>query len=347
MSLRDFITALPKVELNLQLTGALRKDSLLLIANQNGIPGQMDNFARWVELLDDPDPERLDEIAAVAGGWIMYPEDLALVVYDIGVALSKQNVRYAEISVVPSDFVGSARMNFNSFLDALNDGRDRALRAWNVNLAWILCIPRENPRVGDDVARWATGSAARQGNVVAMGLIGPENAQPVGQFKRAFDTAHKKDLFTVASAGSSLGAAGIRDAINELQPGRLVNAWPIIDDEDLLKQVVDGQTPALVSVTGALRSGPLKKAADFPLKRLLESNAQIALSCDKPSLYGSTLIDEYILAREDCGIHADELIQLARRAIELSRLDADAKANMLRDFDFEAQSARANLPEDD
>ncbi|MCY3833185.1 MAG: hypothetical protein OXG85_09215 [Chloroflexi bacterium] len=347
MTLRDFITALPKVELNLQLTGALRKDSLLLIANQNGIPGQMDDFARWVDMLDEPEPDRLDEIAAVAGAWVMYPEDLALVVYDIGVAISKQNVRYAEVAVVPSDFVGSGRMNFDAFLDALNDGRDRAQRAWNVNMAWILCIPRDNPRVGDDVARWTTGSAARQGNVIAMGLVGPEDAQPVGQFKRAFDTARKKDLFTAVCVGSSPSAAGIRETIDELQPSRLVDAWRILDDEALLNQVVEAQTQMVVSVTQAQNSGLVKNAADFPLKPLLEKGLPVALSCDKPSLYCSTLVDEYILAREECGIHADELIQLARRAIEVSRMDADAKASMLRDFDFEAQSARATLLQGD
>lgn len=347
MTLRDFITALPKVELNLQLTGALRKDSLLLIANQNGIPGQMDDFARWVDMMDDPEPDRLDEIAAVAGAWVMYPEDLALVVYDIGVALSKQNVKYAEVSVVPSDFVGSARMNFDSFIDALNDGRDRARRAWNVDMAWILCIPRDNPRVGDDVGRWATGSAARQGNVVAMGLVGPEDAQPVGQFKRAFDTALKKDLYTAVCAGGSLGAAGIREAIKELQPSRLVSAARILDDQALLDQVVEARTPIVVSAMQAQSSGLVANAADFPLKSLMDKGLQVALSCDKPSLYGSTLVDEYVMAREERGIQADELIQLARRAIEISLMDADAKASMLRDFDFEAQSARATLLQDD
>jgi aminodeoxyfutalosine deaminase len=343
MTLRDFITALPKVELNLQLTGALRKESLQLIANQNGIPAQMDDFAQWLEMLEQPDPARLDEIAGVAGSWVMYPEDIALVVYDIGVALSKQNVRYAEISVVPSDFIGSARMNFDTFINALNDGRDRALRAWNVDMSWILCIPRENPRAGDDVARWATGTAARQGNVVALGLVGNEDAQPVGQFRRAFGTAQKKGLFTVASAGSSLGADGIREAVTELQPSRLVNSWLIVDDETLLKGVVDGSTPIAVSMSRALKSSLAENAADLPLKHLLESNAQIVLSCDKPSLYKNSLVDEYVMARDDCGISVDQLVDLARRAIPLSFMDADRKESMLRNFDFEAESARTRF----
>ena len=343
MSFRDFITALPKVELNLQLTGALRRESLLLIANQNGIPSQLDDFDQWVELLRNPDPMRIDEIARVAGGWVMYPEDIALAVYDIGVALAKQNVRYAEVAIAPSDFIGSAKMNFDTFIDALNDGRDRSLRAWNVDMSWILSIPRDNPRAGDDVARWATGSAGRRGNVVAIGLAGPEDAQPLGQFHRAFATAHKKELPAMASVGDGSGPKEIREVFDELQPGRLLNVWRLAEEETLLNQVVEAGVPLVNSMTRALKTGQIKKAADIPAARLQESDAQLVLSCDNPSLYGSSLVDEYVLAREDCGLSANSLIQIARRSIELSYLEAERKASMLRDFDFLANSPQARF----
>lgn len=343
MTFRDFITALPKVELNLQLTGALRKESLLMIANQNGLPSQMDDFDRWVKLLDKPDPTRIDEMASVFGSWIMYPEDLTLAIYDIGVALSKQNVRYAEIAVAPSKFVGSAQMNFDAFLDALNDGRDRALRAWDVDMSWILCVPRDNPRAADDVARWVSGRAARQGNVVAFGLSGREDIQPVGQFRRAFATARKKDLYTVVEAGENLGASGIGEAMDELQPRRLSNSWRIAEDEAALNQVVDSGVPVVMSITRSLATGQMKKAQDAPLPRLLDSKVDVLLSCDHPSLYPNTLIDEYVIAHDECRIATDTVIQLARRSIELSRMAAEKKESMLRSFDFELKAARAQF----
>ena len=347
MSFRDFISALPKVELNLQLTGALRKESLLLIASQNGIPAQMEDFDHWVEMLDKPDPARIDEIARVAGGWVMYPEDVALVVYDVGVALSKAKVQYAEVAVAPSDFIGSAKMNFDTFIDALNDGRDRALRAWNVDMAWIFSIPRDNPRAGDDVARWASGAAGRRGNVVALGLAGSDEAQPVGQFKRAFTTAHKKELVTVASPGDNAGASGIREVLDELQPQRLINAWGIADDESLLDQVVEARIPLVNSMTRALKRSQVKKANELPLTRQLERDAPLVLSCDSPSLYQSSLVDEYVLAREECGLPAASVIQMARRSIELSFLDEERKESILRDFDFQASSAQGRFLDQD
>lgn len=343
MTFRNFIEALPKVDLNLHMAGALRKESLLLIANQNGIPNQSDDFERWAELLDNPDPARIDEMASVFGSWIIYPEDVALVVYDIGVALFKQNVRYAEVAVAPSNYVGSAQMNFDTFLNALNDGRDRALRAWNVDMSWVLCVPRDNPRASDDVARWASSSAARNGNVVAFGLSGAEALQPVGQFRRAFATASKKNLYTVVDAGESLGAGGIGEALAELQPSRLVNSWRVAEDESVLSQVADSGIPLVVSIARSLATGQMKAAPHAHLPQLLESKVDLVLSCDQPSLYQRTLIDEYVMAHEECGIATDTLVQLARRAIELSRMDAERKENILRNFDFELKTARARF----
>ncbi len=344
MTIREFFAALPKVDLNLQLTGAFRKESLLMIANQNAIPAASEDFEQWLALLDAPEYERLDEIARAAGSWLMYPEDFALAVYDIGVALSKQNVRYAEIALAPSDFIGSANMNFETLLDALNDGRDRALRGWGVDMAWLLCIPRDKPRAGDDVARWATGARGRAGNVVALGLTGQEDAQPIGQFHRAFATAQKKALPTsILYAGSGLGRAGVRAALEALQPDRLADPWGIAEDETLLSQLQEAGIPLLLSLQRALRLGLIKQARDFPLKRLRDSGVQVLLASGMPALYQSSLVDDYVLAHEACGLSVDDLVSMARRAIELAYLDEERKDALLREFDFEAAAARSKL----
>ena len=343
MSVREFFAAIPKVDLNLQLTGALRMESLVMIARQNGIPNESEDYEEWLGLLDAPDFARIDEIARVAGSWIRYPEDIALVVYDMGVALSKQNVRYAEICITPSDFIGSTNMNVDVFIEALNDGRDRALRAWKVDMSWIMCIPRDNPRVGDDVARWATGASARRGNVVALGLTGQEDAQPLGQFKRAFATAQKKDIFTVANAGSSLGASGIEEALSEIHPHRLTDAWGNESDASTLDLLAASGIPVVVSLTRALRLGIVKQPANYPLKQLMDNGVQVSLSAGMPTLYQSSLIDEYVMAHEDCGIEIDQLIGMARRSIELSFMSAEGKQAMLHNFDIEVKAARALL----
>lgn len=342
MTVREFIAAIPKVELNLQLTGAFNLESLLMIARQNGVPREFEHFEDWLDLLDRPDYTRLDEIARVAGSWVRYPEDIARVVYDVGVVLSKQNVRYAELVVAPSDFMDVHRMGIEVFIDALNDGRDRARRGWNVDMSWIFCIPRDNPRVGDDVARWATGATARRGNVVALGLLGQEDAQPVGQFRRAFATARKKDIFTTAHVGS-LGAESIAAALEELNPHRLTDSWGIHEDEAALAALAEAGLPVVVSISRALRLGLIGQASDYPLRQLFDSGLPIILSSGMPALYQTSMIDEYMMAHDACGLEIDAIIELAKRSIAFSYMDEELKKGMLADFEQQVIKARSTL----
>ena len=339
MSLREFMLALPKVELNLQLTGALNLDSLLMIARQNGVPAEQNDFDEWVERLQKPDYARLDETARMAGSWVKYREDITRVVYDVGVLLSKQNLRYAEILLSPSDFLADRAMNIEAFIDALNDGRDRAQRGWNVEMTWIFCIPRDKPRAGDDVARWATGATARRGHVAALGLLGREDAQPVGQFRRAFVTARKKDIYSMAQVGSE----GIGSVMEELNPHRLTDCWGLLEDEAGLAAAVAAEVPVVVSISRALRLGQIKKAADYPLRQLFDSGLQIVLSSDAPQLYQADLVDEYLMAHQDCGLGIDEIVELAERSIALSFMDAERKAQMLAGFSEAVMEARQLL----
>jgi len=207
-------------------------------------------------------------------------------------------------------------------------------------MSWIFCIPRDNPRSGDDVARWATGATARKGNVVALGLIGQEDAQPVGQFRRAFNTARKKEIFTVAHAGSTIGMEGIVPALEELEPNRLTDSWGLHEDEAILKWIVDAEIPVVVSLTRALKLGLIDKVSDYPLQQLYDSDLKIMLSSGMPSLYQTNLNEEYIKAHEDCGFDVDEIVDIAKRSIQYSFMDEDAKVDLLAKFDEEVEMAR-------
>ena len=131
MSIENFVQAMPKVALHTQLEGALDKKRLLLIAEQNEIADELKHFDEWVALLDNPDYERLPELITTVSKWLQHPEDLTHVTYELGVNLAKQKVRYAEVHVNPIQFTEN-NWAFEEFMDALNDGRDRAERGWGV-----------------------------------------------------------------------------------------------------------------------------------------------------------------------------------------------------------------------
>jgi aminodeoxyfutalosine deaminase len=332
MSIEGFIQAIPKAELNVRLEGAIRKDTLLSIAEQNDISESDKRFNEWATLLDKPDYKRLNEIIHTVNGWLLYPEDLTRVVYDVGVALARQNIKYAEVCVTPSLHMLPG-MSFEQFLDALNDGRDRAQRGWGIQLRWVFMVARDEPRRADETMRWTSSAAGKRSGVVAFGVGAHHDPQPVGQFERAFIAAQKKDLPRVTQSTESEGPEGILSLLDHLVPSRMIDAWGAADAPDVLKQLAENEIPLAVSVARALCLDWVPSYAQYPLRQLYDEDVKLVISADMPELFKSTLTDEYLAVMEHAAFSLEELEELALNAVRYSFLPDEEKAALLADFE--------------
>jgi adenosine deaminase len=331
MSVASYIQAMPKVELSLSLEGAMQRNSLLRIAEANEIPETLKHYSEWVSLLDKPDYKRLGDITRMATSWLQIADDLSRVVYDVGVSLSKSNVRYAEIAVNPFFYDGIG-LSIDDFLAAINDGRGRARRAWGVEIYWLLTVPREEPRRADDYARTATAPTAVKNGIVGLGLSGREDSQPVGQFERAFHTAEKKGVPRVVRAGGFLGAGGVLAAIETLFPNRVIDARGVHESPEAMALLEERQISVGIGLTRALRQGWVDNLSEYPLRQLYDEGIVLFLGTDMPSLYHTSLVDEYTKAIEECGLSLDELDELALNAVRVSFMPEEDKAAMMEQF---------------
>ena len=341
MSLEAFVHAMPKAELHVHLEGAMHKERLLLIAEQNEVASDFKRFGDWVQLLDDPDFSRLDEIESVTCQWLQHADDLAHVTYELGVSLAKQNVRYAEVFVNPAHFTEHG-WTFEDMLKALNDGRDRAERGWNVQIRWVLSIGRDQPRYADEMVRQASLAAGQMNGIVGIDLHGPENAQPVGQFERAFRTAAQKDIISSVHVGEQLGVEGIIESLDVLEPNYLIDGWGVAESSEVSERLAEGNMPLIISQAQALKQGWITEYAAYPLRKLYDAGVPIVLSTDRPAYYGNSLNDEYLIAIEQGGLSLEEMEEIALNAVRASRMSAEGRDVMLNEF----QQAYAQLREE-
>ena len=332
MSLETYIQAMPKAALHVQLEGAVPKETLLRMAEQNNVAARMKrrrDFDKLVELLNNPEVDRLDEIARESATWVRYAEDLARVVYDVGLNLSRQNVKYAEISVIPSLYT-EMEMSFEAFLEAINDGRDRVERAWGIKIRWILSIPRDEPRKADEIARWATGATARKGNVEALGLVG-QFYTPAGQFSRAFSTAARKEVARVVQiCGRNEEPEDIIQVIETLDPQRLTDVRGIEENVEVLDFLESSSTPVVVSPAQAEFLGEIEDKSSFPIKKMIDENLTLVIGSGMSQFYGVSLLDEYQAAAQQLSV--TELEKVALNAVLHSFMPEEEKAQMVSEF---------------
>ncbi len=331
MEIKDFLQAAPKAELNLRLEGAMNPATLLVIANQNDIPVTIKHFDELMQQIEKPEYKRGDDLARIASTWINTPLELARIAYDAATALWKVNVRYVEMAVNPMLY-DSMGLRYEDLFTALNDGRDRAQRAWGIRINWIISIPRDEPRRADDATRFASSAAGRRANVVGVALVGAENLQPVGQFERAFKSAEKHETPRVVQAGAIEGADGVTEALDVLSPNRVVDAWGAWSSPELVVRLAEQKIGMVANVSRGLKSGQIAAASEYPLRQLLDDNVLVTLSVDAPSLLGETLADSYVNVIKQSGLDMDDARALLLNGVRMSFLPEEERQQMEAEF---------------
>jgi adenosine deaminase len=342
MTLHEYVKAIPKVELNVLLHAAIKPKTLATIADQNDIADGLKHFQNWLRLYSQPEFNKIDEIARITASWIQQPDDLKLIVYELATSLHHQNVRYAEISVDSTLFTAVATST-EDLLAILNDGRDRAERAWGIRLAWVMLVPREEPRKAEEIFRWASNMASRKAGIVGVGVSGKESVLPVGQFERPFKTVEKRDVARIIRAGDDLGAQGVQSALETLNPTRIIDARGAADAPELLEKLREGDVTLLLNLTRALKQGWIKEISAYPLRTLYDAGVRVVLCSDMPSFYNTSLTQEYQIALESGLVSVEELEEIALNAIQASMLDDEQKARLREQFKADHETLRTQL----
>jgi len=326
MSVETFIQAIPKIELNLQLEGAIPRETMLMFADQNEVRDEMKRFDKWVEKYKDPDFKKLDELTEVLRSWIQYGDDLSRAVYDIGVKLSKDNVRYAEIAVNPLSFV-TGDLTFDEFIEMLNDGRDRVERGWGVKIRWVMIVPRGESRYADEIARWSTSTTARDGGVVAIALAGynAPKAATLDQFERAFRTAERKELARTAYLSER---DDIDEAIDLLRLNTIVDGWGITESPETLESLKEREVQLHIGLWRAQQYGWVKDVTNYPFDALVEADAPFTITSDMPVLFGKSLTDEYLMLIEQDICDVDQIQTFVQRSLTYSHLPGEEAATL-------------------
>ena len=187
MSIESYISALPKAELHVHLEGSTQPETLLELADRNGVKLPASTVEDLRRLYVFRDFDDFIQIYLLIIKCLQKQQDFSDIVYRFGAEMARQNIRYAEVTWTPQFYVkGDNQMPFPVLLEALNDGRERARREWGVEMRWIPDIVRNMPQYMHEVAEWVSSPAARDGGVVALGLGGFEVGYPPEQFEEPF-----------------------------------------------------------------------------------------------------------------------------------------------------------------
>ena len=331
--LESFIRRLPKVELHLHLGGSVQPETLQELARSKGrlekethswVSERADQGYRYKDFQDFLQAFKLVTLL------LETPNDYALATTRLIEGLGSQNVKYAEI-IFATGVVLWKNQPLEAIFEAAASAARAAQEASGVRVQWIFDAIRhfgvEHTR---QVLDWA--GRLRPLGVVALGIGGDEARGPAELFREVFSDARAMGLHVVAHAGEASGPESVRQAVEALGAERIGHGLTAARDPAVLDLLRERRVPVEVCLTSNVATGVLGRLEDHPLPQFLDAGLAVTLNSDDPAMFGTDLVNEYLLAARAFQLTREQIVHIAQNAFRAAFLPEEEKVDLLRLF---------------
>ncbi len=328
---RTWLRHLPKVELHLHLEGSITPATLVELSGRNDPTPLSEDAA--ISLYHYTDfPSFLMTFKAVTER-LHTPADYDLITYRMVRDLANQGVRHAEVYISFGILYRFGRLDVDEVFAAIESGRIRAEQDFGTSVLWLIDAVRHfGPEEGARVFRKAADLRRHHPSIVGIGIGGDEARGPAGDFRDAYAEARDAGLHLTAHAGESTGPESIWSAIN-IGAERIGHALAAQSDPELMDILAERQIPLELNLTSNLRTGCCPSIDQHPLRLYFEYGLMITLNSDDPPMFGSDLLNEYLLAHTHFELSLEQMRELAANSVEASFLPPTRKLALLREVE--------------
>lgn len=206
--------------------------------------------------------------------------------------LKRNGIVYTELYFSPSNFVKNG-IKFEDIMKVFISKINEIKKFENIDIKLIIDVSRT---FGVKNAQKNLEAALKCNcdSIIGIGLGGDERKGPARDFEVVFKRAEKFNFHRVAHAGEDVGPKSIWDALKYLNAERIGHGISAIEDEELIKYLIENQIPLEICPTSNLFTKRfVKKIEDHPIKPLFDKGVFVTLNTDDPAFFNVELIDEY------------------------------------------------------
>jgi adenosine deaminase/aminodeoxyfutalosine deaminase len=341
-NIRSLFASIPKAELHLHLEGSIEPATVVELAARHGVtiteaevrqryaPG---DFAKF-----------LDAFKWVTS-FLRTPADYALITERLADQLLAQNVVYAEVTLSIGVMLlrkQDVLANFAAIREAAAPYESRGLK-----LSWIFDAVRQFGVAAAEAVVNLASQCVVEG-VVAFGIGGDELALPAADFRAIYQRASKAGLGRLIHVGEIGTADSVREAVEILGASRIGHGIAALNSLSVMDFLAARSVTLELCPTSNLRTGALARQLgksspsidEHPLKMFFDRGIRVTISTDDPSMFETSLLDEYERAANGMGFSADALAKIAEMGFENAFLSAGEKSAYLRSFRDAASKAQ-------
>jgi len=335
----DFIKSLPKAELHCHLDGSMRVETIVDIAQKEGVKLPTDDINELRKILEvGMECKSLVEYLRpfdITCDVLQTEEAISRATYELGEDCAAENIRYLEIRFAPLWHIKKG-LSFTQVIEAVLDGAKRAEKNFNIKIGIIICgIRHTSPADTMKVAELAV--AYKNRGVIAFDLAGAEKDFPAKDHKEAFFLIINNNINVTAHAGEAYGTESIEQAIHYISANRIGHGTRLREDGDLLNYVNDHRIPLEMCITSNIQTKAVEKIEDHPAKFYFDYGLRVTLNTDNRLISKTTLTDEYMLAIEKLGFSHDDVKYLIINSFKSAFLPLHEKIKLIKEITKELE----------
>ena len=326
---RKLLLSLPKTEIHLHLEGIASVDSIWSLWQKNNlvtadIQTKEDLLRRFqITTLND----FIDVFINIVQHSFRTEDDFMYLINDTGEYLKNNNIVYSEIFFAPTKFIKMG-FSFPKMVEILTAGADLIQNRYGIEIKYLIDVSRtfglENAMTNLNLTLEHQSDA-----IIGIGLGGAEESGPAKDYTEVYQKAREHGLHVVAHSGEDMGWEAIDETIHCLNPERIGHGISAIQNPKLVSYIAERQIPLEICPTSNLFTRKyVSKIEAHPVRSFYDNNLFITINSDDPSLFSTSLIDEYMLLYNNGIFTQKEIIALIKNNIYASFL-ADAKKNAI------------------
>ena len=326
MNQLEFLKSLPKAELHLHIEGTFEPELMFEIARRNQVEIRFKSIQEIREAYNFHNLQSFLDIYYEGAKVLLHERDF----YDLTMAYlvkcKEDNVVHTEIFFDPQTHTDRG-VKFETVFRGIHSALQDAEKAWGITSHLIMCFLRHLSE--DEAFVTLKESLPFKKEILAVGLDSSEVGHPPAKFQRVFEAAIKEGYLTVAHAGEEGPPDYIWEALDLLKIKRIDHGVRALEDEKLLRKIIDDKIPLTVCPLSNLKLCVVKDLRDHNLKKLLDRGVKVTINSDDPAYFGGYANQNYLETAEALGLNSQELKTIAANSFEASFLDDDIKKHWI------------------
>jgi adenosine deaminase len=327
----SFFERLPKTDLHVHLDGSLRVETILEIAEQQGIALPAHDIAGLRKAIHAGENTgslvKYLEAFDITLRVMQTAKSLHRVAYELAEDAARESVRYMEVRYSPMLHAREG-LRLTEVVETVLRGLHAAEVDHGIESKLILCgIRNISPESSLEMAELVVAYKGR--GVVGFDLAGAEYDHPAKDHHEAFSLVRRNNINVTIHAGEAYGPPSIAQALHVCGAHRIGHGCRLREDGDLLHYVVDHRIPLECCPSSNVQTGAISSLASHPLRLYLNLGARVTINTDNRLITDTTVSKELWLAHTQTGLTLTDIKQVILNGFKSSFLPFHEKRRYL------------------